>query len=106
MDGPVGVIYLLKKSAAYHQMTAAERAAIDARVGEMIEEVLARGGKRLGRYDARWSSEWDYVAAVEFPDWASYRDVIRRKEQIGYFRAFDATLIVGTALPQSEGTPK
>lgn len=97
--GPVGVVYLLRRTPHYHAMTDGERAALDAEVRRLVADVLARGGKRLGRY--RVEGEWDFAAAVEFPSMDAFRAVVRRKEEVGYFKAYDATLIVGT--PEAGG---
>ena len=100
MITPIYMLYLIKRKAAWYQMTAEERDYIGQ---QTLKLTIQAGGKRVILCDTTWSTgACEFFELTEFPDLAAAQRRIELYEQVDLFRYYEITTLLGVQIGLQE----
>ena len=94
MAKPIYMMFRNRATAAFWQLTEAERNAHNARVMEAHDKV---GSKMIILLDPFWSTErWSFAGVVEFPDIDALQEYERLLQEIGHAQYMVSDVMLAT----------
>lgn len=98
MAQPIYKVFMVRPTAAWHQLSQDERDRLMAKVSGALEQV---GGKFVVLCDSSWSSEeWPFFGVEEYPDLEAVQAHARLLNELNWFRYIESTTALGTAQEQ------
>lgn len=95
-ERPLGFFALWRQTDAYYNADPESWTRSDRAVREAFAYARGQGVHILGRYDCRWSTEWDYFTFWRVPSFEVLEAAMDRLEPAGDFWFADSRHIIGT----------
>ncbi len=94
MTQPIYKLYLLKPSAAWHQLSEAEQQTLLGKVGAALDQV---GGKTVVNCDSGWASEqWPFWGVEQYPDLDALQKHTQLLNELNWFQYSESMTVLGT----------
>lgn len=97
---PLAFFALWRLKATYYHATPEEWASSDRAVREVFTKARTLGVRMLGRYDCRWSSDWEYFAFWLVPSFEVLQEVMEDLDPVGDWMFADSRHVIGTLEPR------
>ena len=99
MAQPIYKLFLVKPSAAGHQLSQEEQKKLFAKLDEAFVKV---GGKRIVLCNSGWASEeWPSWGVEQFPDIEAVQKYTELLNEFSWFRYVESISVLGTEVPPS-----
>lgn len=94
MTQPIHKLYLLRPSAAWHQLSQAEQQTLLGKVAATLEKV---GGKTVVTCNSAWASEqWPFWGVEQYPDLDALQKHTQLLNELNWFRYAESMTVLGT----------
>lgn len=96
---PLGFFALWRQTETYYRASQEEWVTSDRAVRDVFNEAHALGVRMLGRYDCRWSSQWEYFTFWMAPNLETMEKLMDHLEPAGDFKFADSRHVIGQWQP-------
>jgi hypothetical protein len=97
---PLGFFAIWRQTESYYRASSAAWTASNRAVREVFGQARAAGVRMLGRYDCRWSTQWDFFTFWLMPDFNLLEGIMDQLEPAGDFWFADSRHVVGNLEPR------
>lgn len=98
-ERPIGFFAMWRRTDSYYHADPEAWERSDRAVREAFAYARSRGARMLGRYDCRWSNEWEYFTFWQVPSLEVLESTMERLEPAGDFWFADSYHVIGTLEP-------
>ncbi len=95
IDRPIGFFAMWRKTDAYYNKSQQEWDSSDRAIRQVFDMARSKGVRMLGRYDCRWSTEWEYFTFWQVPSIEILDEVMDRLESAGDFMFAESRHLIG-----------
>ncbi|HBY93136.1 MAG: hypothetical protein M5U01_35245 [Ardenticatenaceae bacterium] len=95
----VGFFAIWRRKDSYYRANPETWTTLDRAVHDVFDIARARGVRMLGRYDCRWSTDWEYFTFWLVPDLERLEGIIDKLERAGDFFFADSRHVIGILDP-------
>lgn len=100
VDCPLGFFAIWRRKDDYYRASPEEWESSDRAVRQVFNHARTLGVHMLGRYDCRWSTNWDYFTFWQVPSFQVLQSVISQLEQAPDFKFADSRHVIGILEPR------
>lgn len=97
---PFGFFAIWRLTDSTYRAPSGEWEQSDSEIHEIFEFARSRGVRMLGRYNCRWSTEWDFFTFWQVPTFELLEEISSRLEPAGDFMYADSRHVIGVVEPR------
>ena len=92
---PLGFFALWRQTDTYYRASSEEWTVSNRAIRTIFNDARDQGVRMLGRYNCRWSTQWDYFTFWMVPSLETLEGIMDRLEPAGDFKFADSRHIIG-----------
>ncbi len=98
-DAPLGLFAVWRQTDGCYRAGPEGWSESDRAVRSVFNDARAQGVRMFGRYDCRWSTQWDYFTFWLVPSLETLEGIMDQLEPVGDFKFADSRHIIGNLEP-------